>query len=458
LIAAISVGIHAAETSSRAAIRPAPALQTAPVKEATGATPPGSSPDTVVSTGPSGPTGAWVIAENAKPGSPDWPISQPALSHKIEGYADQVSIDTGESFGLFVSTTAPTWQVRAYRIGYYKGVGGRLVWTSPVQPGSKQAACPVAPPTNTVECHWSQSLEIAADVTTWPPGDYLLKLVASTGYQSYVPLTIRDDDSDAAFVVNNSVTTYQAYNLYGGSSGRGAPTYADRARIVSFDRPYQLGHGMGDFGNEMNLVSLVESQGLDVTYVTDIDVAENPGLVLRHRAFISLGHDEYYSASMRAGLVNAVNQGVNLMFLGANAIYRHVRLSDSPLGPDRLETDYKDAQEDPLLGTDNADVIPVAWRDWPNNEPEESILGAMYQCNPVHADAMVADPSSWIFNGTGVSQGQHLTGVVGPEYDEYDPAYAGPQDVTGPAGRTHPSTSNAAQVGAGKDQYNNAVD
>ena len=42
-------------------------------------------------------------------------------------------------------------------------------------------------------------------------------------------------------------------------------------------------------------------------------------------------------------------QGTNLAFLGANAMYRHIRLGPTPIGPDRLETDYKDAGIDPML-------------------------------------------------------------------------------------------------------------
>ena len=46
----------------------------------------------------------------------------------------------------------------------------------------------------------------------------MLKLVASNGAQSYVPLTLRDDSSHAALVIQNSVTTWQAYNDWGGYS------------------------------------------------------------------------------------------------------------------------------------------------------------------------------------------------------------------------------------------------
>jgi hypothetical protein len=355
------------------------------------------------------------------------------MNGEIEGYASSVSITPGQAVTLFVSTIAPTFHLEAYRMGYYQGLGGRLIWTSPETPGVRQARPTITYGVNMVEAHWSPSLTVQTD-RSWPGGDYLFKLVSSTGRQSYVPLTLRNDDSTATFVVMNAVTTWQAYNLWGGYDlyegvdGRGSD-FSHRSRVVSFDRPYKIGFGSGDFlGNEQPFVSLVESLGLDVTYVTNVDVDEHPSLLLHHRAAFSMGHDEYYSLSMRQGLENARDNGVNLAFMGANAVFRHIRFAPSSNGPDRHEIDYKSASEDPLYGHDNADVT-VDWRDPPTNDPESKLIGDYYQCNPVKADLVVADASNWLFAGTGLQNGQHLADVVGSEYDEYDPSAPGPGNV-----------------------------
>src|SRR5215217_7377189 len=101
-----------------------------------------------------------------------------------------------------------------------------------------------------------------------------------------------------------------------------------------FDRPYAAEQGAGDFlGNELPLVRLVESLGLDVTYWTDIDLDRHPERLLAHRALVSLGHDEYWSTRMRRGAEAGRARRVNLAFLGANAVYRHIRLRPSPPGP-----------------------------------------------------------------------------------------------------------------------------
>ncbi|HET9078600.1 MAG TPA: N,N-dimethylformamidase beta subunit family domain-containing protein [Acidimicrobiales bacterium] len=376
-------------------------------------------------------TAAWVAQENAEPGSTAWKLTKPATSHQIAGYADTVSVDVGAPVHLYVSTTAPTWTVQAFRMGWYGGDQGRLVWSSPAEPGVAQPACPLQQPLHTTECQWQQPL--AVSTTGWVQGTYLFKLQSSTGWQSYIPLTVRDDASHSAYLVNDSVTTWQAYNTYGGYDLYQGPNgaLASRARAVSFDRPYDLGQGAGDFlGLELPMISMMESHGLDVSYTTDIDLAGNPAVVKQHRTFVSLGHDEYYSLSMFDGLTAARDSGVSLIFLGANAVYRHIRLAGTPLGPNRLEIDYKDATADPLYGHDNADVTPWAWRSPPNNRPESALLGEMWQCNPVRADMVVTDPGNWVYSGSGLGQGARIAGIVGPEYDHFSPSSPNPGDVT----------------------------
>lgn len=388
------------------------------------------------SVGPYGVTAAWVVKENQKQGTGNWKLTRPATGNQIAGYANTVSIDEGGAVDLYVSTASPTYTVTAYRMGWYGGAEGRQIWASGSVPGRSQPACPVVAPTNTVECHWARPLHVQTTVAGWPQGDYLFKLTAASGYQSYIPLTIRDDASHAAYLIQNDVTTWEAYNTYGGYSlyqgpaGPGQSTLANRARIVSFDRPYAFGQGAADFlGLELKLVALAESRGLDVTYTTDINVNQRPGLLLDHRAFISLGHDEYWSRTQRNAVVAARAHGVNLFFMGANAIYRPIRLESSPLGPDRWEVDYKNARQDPLYGKDNSLVTPWAWRDPPLNDPESKILGEEWQCNPARANMVVSDPTAWVWGGLHLAPGTQLPNVVGPEYDHYSPNQPSPPDV-----------------------------
>lgn len=380
---------------------------------------------------PSGPD--FIRQENAKPGTSDWVINGDDVAHRpIEGFADHVSGQRGDTVRLFATTSSPSFHVEAYRMGWYAGKGGRLIWRSNPVAGVQQPACPVTPGVLTVDCaNWAPSLSIRVG-RDWPPGEYLFKMVTSSGGAGYVPYTVRDDSSHAAIVVINAVTTWQAYNAWGGHSLYGDENgrAAERADIVSFDRPYLIGwNGTGHFfGGTYPAVQLLESQGLDVTYTTSVDEHEHPELLRNHRLVLSMSHDEYYSTPMRSGMEAARDHGTNLMFLGANAVYRRIRFQPSPLGPDRLQVNYRVAANDPFNGKDPANVT-TSWRDPPAPNPESSLLGELYQCNPVQAPLVVSDPTGWPFTGTGIRAGEQFPDVVGNEYDQVDLSFPTPPNI-----------------------------
>jgi len=357
-----------------------------------------------------------IAIENRRPGTTAWRIPAGTNTTAIQGYADRVSATRGETVTLFVDATGG-YRVEGYRMGWYGGAGARRVWRSAPQVGARQSKPVILTTSRTVEARWRPSVRVAID-TAWVPGDYLLKLVADSGAQHYVPLTVRDDAAHHALLVVNAVTTWQAYNQWGGHSLYKGPL-ADpklRSTIVSFDRPYER-DGAGDFlGNEYPLVSLVEQRGLDVSYATSIDLHAHPELALDHRGIVSLGHDEYWTLAMRDAVAAARDRGVNLAFFGANAVYRRIRLEPSLLGRDRREVNYRVAKLDPLLGTNDAEVT-TSWREAPAARPEGSLLGVMYECNPVLADGVVADASSWVFDGSGLRNGERVRGLIGSEYD-----------------------------------------
>ena len=126
---------------------------------------------------------------------------------------------------------------------------------------------------------------------------------SSSRAESYIHFVVRDDDRRSALLFQTSVTTYQAYNEWGGMSLYSKPT----AYEVSFNRPYQRGHGSGDFLFwEYSLLRFLERNGYDVTYTTDVDTHTRGHLIVRNKAFLSVGHDEYWSWEMRDALETAL--------------------------------------------------------------------------------------------------------------------------------------------------------
>ena len=370
-----------------------------------------------------------ISDENQIPGTAAWRVTNDGDARDIEGYLNVTSAQPGETVNLYATTVAPTFTVEAYRMGWYQGLGARLVWTSPPIAGKVQAGATLIPATNTYEARWDPSTSIVIS-EEWPPGVYLLKLVAATGQQRWVPLTVREDASTAAYVVVNAVTTWQAYNRWGGCSLYACPGgRGERSKMVSFDRPYDIvTGGSGDFiGNELPVVMRMEELGLDVSYITDVDIHQRPLLLTNHKAVITLGHDEYWSKTMVDGAFGARDAGVNLAFLGANAVFRQIRFEPSALGPDRHQVNYR-STADPIRRTDPAQTT-VSFRDSPVNRPEAALIGQQYQCNPVRADLVVTDAASWIWADTGMTDGQHLEIVVGSEYDQYIRGQGGPDNV-----------------------------
>jgi len=287
----------------------------------------------------------------------------------------------------------------------------------------------IDPKTYMHESPWVPSLTVQTD-GTWPPGQYMLKLVSSDGGATFVPLVVRDDGSEAPLLMQSAVTTWQAYNPWGGTNLytgiRGES--ATRARVVSFDRPYG-GNGSGEFLiPEFEFIWFLERNGFDVTYWTNIDLDAQDERTLQHKAILIPGHDEYYTVAMRQSLEKAGDAGVNLAFFGANNVYRRIRLEPSKLGERRHEVNYRSASEDPLNGKDNAQVT-TSFREAPAANPESSLIGNYYECNPVKADWVVGDASAWMFEGSGFKNGDKVTNMVGNEYDRVTPGVPTPENI-----------------------------
>ncbi len=250
-------------------------------------------------------------ASTAVAGDPGWRITHPGHLYQLEGFADHTDVLPGGSFRLFVSTTARSFTVRAFRMGWYGGDLARLVWTSPAVPGRYQPAAKIVQPGSMAVAPWQPS--IAVPTKDWPPGSYLLRLDASTGVQSYVPIVIRSPSAAGRVALVSAVTSYQAYNGWGGYSLYGGPggSFAARGRRATFDRPVSYNNGAGAyFQLELPLVALAERLGLPLAYITSVDLDLYPGILAGARAVISEAHDEYWSPAMRAAVTRARDQGV----------------------------------------------------------------------------------------------------------------------------------------------------
>ncbi|MEQ4716392.1 N,N-dimethylformamidase beta subunit family domain-containing protein [Nonomuraea sp. B19D2] len=318
-----------------------------------------------------------------------WRITRRGAEHEIEGYADQVSVLPGERFHLRVSTTAPRFSASAFRMG----ANPAKVWESPEVEGERQEPMKVVggPVTGMVSAaHWRPSLSV--DTTGWPEGAYLIRLDASTGAQRHVPITVRSASTAGRVVIVNAVTTWQAYNLWGGRSlYQGPGGFDGRSRAVTFDRPYDHDGARLFLDFEKDALAVAEQSRVPLAYLTNLDL--EPGVLDGARAVVSLGHDEYWSPGMRGVVTRARDGGTNLAFLGANAVYWRIAMHGRTIACDK-------------------ERLCRLWRD---SEPESALVGQMYDCFPAEGVYRVTRPGHWIFAG---AKGRSFPGMVGVEADK----------------------------------------
>ena len=379
-----------------------------------------------------GPRGRVVSSHKAKHVKPvadaGWHIASRQPKDGITGFADQTDVVPGGHVHFFVSTRAGSYTVKAYRMGWYGGKGGGLAWHSRRHKGVKQADPTVSENTHTVAAPWKKSFTVGTE--GWPEGAYLFVLKASDGSAHYVPLVLRSQTTSGKVVLVDATATWQAYNAWGGYSLYHGPFNNPRRRatVVSFDRPYD-GSGANLFLSfERPAISYAEQLGLPIAYITSQDLASEPDVLSGARAVISLGHDEYWTSSMRDAVKAAREAGTNIAFLGANAVFRHIRFEEGPAGPNRVEVNYR-TETDPLMSSEPKEVT-TNWREPPDPRPESVLTGALYECNPVNAAYVVPERAEWPLSAAHVDGGTKFKGLVGPEYDRVDPAYDTPRPIT----------------------------
>ena len=409
-----------------------------------------------------------IQIENSYPGDPTWnSFAADPNPATISGYASQISVNHGESIDLFVTTTAQSFSVNVYRTGWYGGVGARLMQQLGTFQGVQNAIPAPAPVTGLIACHWPKTTTLTIP-STWTTGVYLAKLTTDTNKSSFIYFVVRDDGGHEDFLVQTSVTTYQAYNAWGGTSLYSNVTdrsvySGPHATKVSFDRPFNPGDSNGAghyFFFEYQFVRWAESQGFDLSYSTDVDTHANVTPLTNHKGFLVVGHDEYWSLGMRQNVQSAINAGVNVAFLGANISYWQIRFEPSDSGAaDRVEVGYKDFATaniapgpDPMWNVDNT-VVTTNWRAAPVSLPENGLIGVMFE-DENQTDQqpyVVSDASSWVFAGTGFVNGSSVPGIVGYEYDK---VYS---NGASPAGLSVLSNSPVTGQSAGASFSNSSV-
>ena len=202
-----------------------------------------------------------IVVENQRPGSPstEWDINGWG-DPTIQGFGHDISINRGETISFRIKTDSDNYRIDIYRLGYYGGLGARLIDTvHPSVPLPQEQPEGIKDPGTLLhDCgNWavSASWQAPSDATS---GIYIARLIrqddAPFGWRvdnsrsepaekpeavphaygvggrgrlanalrepraSHIYFVVRDDERVADILFQTADTTWQAYNRYGGHS------------------------------------------------------------------------------------------------------------------------------------------------------------------------------------------------------------------------------------------------
>jgi hypothetical protein len=424
-----------------------------------------------------------VVAENLKPGTLSWlpqrvsfTPTPPAVgehdltysplgeyegdrtdrdsgrSAGIEGWCSAPSVQAGDVLEVFVSTNpVGEFMLDVYRMGYYQRLGARQVLSVGPLRGVAQPE-PVPDAERLVQCEWAPSYEIAIP-GDWLSGVYVGKLTrVDDGTENYVVFIVRDE-REVEFIVQASDFNWQAYNgwptSYSLYSNGGPSLYYGTEVAVSFDRPYLPTWSSAIPGTseyfvlEFPFAYWAERMGYDVTYCSNLDTHRGTAGLSRAAGFLSVGHDEYWTVEMYANVRAAIDAGVSVGFFSGNAVCAAIGLRPSASGqPDRVFSRVDQFGMKSLFERYSADhPVGASYRHnatFPGEAPDEGYLIGARNEPPWSgcADWACSLPEHWVFEGTGMAEGDAIPNLVGHEWHG-----APPEDLAGleivSTGQTH---------------------
>lgn len=373
----------------------------------------------------------------------------------VTGYCWPQSVATGEQVGLHLSSSGG----RPVRVEVARVGGSREVVFRDEAVAAGEHATP--PDASSQGCRWPTALTLDVDLT-WRSGYYEVVLEIDVGEKvrrSHAFFVVRPP-SGTRIVLALSTNTWHAYNDFGGPNlytggtqvalqrpmapgylykppgkgrrvtGTGAPDPQNAAHVGYLTLNHLSGYagsaGWPDW--ELPFLAWAEREGFTIGVCTNADLEEHPEVLDGAALYLSVGHDEYWSAGMRDTVEDFVARGGNAAFFSGNTSLWQVRLE----GDDRdVMVGYKGFyKRDPLMGTDRQAEVTTLWSDVLLERPENHMTGVSFTRGGYHrigrnvtsglGGYTVHRAGHWLFHGTGLGYGDVLgagSTVVGYECD-----------------------------------------
>ncbi|RCJ24646.1 hypothetical protein A6770_03000 [Nostoc minutum NIES-26] len=389
-----------------------------------------------------------IFLENLKPGTENWLQINYATGLEIAAFMTAESINKGESIDIKANILNPgNIKIEVYRLGYYGGVGARLVSTADNIPAIKQPISneQVDTQTKLIRYDWGKTYTITTD-DTWVTGCYMVKLTDKiTTKQCIAFFVLRDDALESDVIYKFGFATHLAYNTFAYDEVNRKSTYSkgERALQISQDRPWEANTYNTDAVNsnplrwEVNTIRWLEKNCYRVSYCSGQDIDKNGSVfVTKYRVFMNSGHDEYWSFKEYKAIKESIEAGVHVVSLSANTCYWNIKWHD----------DYRTADlyklNEPLAGGVVSNYVPDTFNIPPTYRfRDPDLLGKTFDGCQIRGECgllgvgYIGDISNIyagydltvkkdhdVFRETGLTVGSKLNQLLGYEWDHIDPS------------------------------------
>ena len=329
---------------------------------------------------------------------------------EIWGYSTEMSYAPGDRVALHVSTTANEWELEIGR----DGAAYELVL---LKTGLKGEHHETPEDCSIRGCGWPETY--AFDIpSNWAPGGYLITFRARRNQdlveEHHVILVRSGPECPPPHVLVCATGTWLAYNCWGGSNhyeGITGPNGNAFSPVVSTQRPWSRGFcklpegapralretptrpgemvrypymewayaygyskkyasaGWASYERHFARWAELEDYAFDVIALHDLQ--REPDLLSRYACAVFVGHDEYWSAEMRNTVDAYVEGGGNVARFAGNFLWQ-TRIENE--GKSQICYKYN-ADQDPLVGTDQERLVSGAFEVDPVNRPGALTFG-----------------------------------------------------------------------------------
>jgi hypothetical protein len=317
----------------------------------------------------------------------------------LAGYCWPQSGIGGESIDIAISSSTSSCRVEVIRVGVEEVVVTEF-------DGVSTSDQPVPSDAATNGCRWVTTLTVEID-PAWRSGYHLVRMHTGEGDVAEAFFVVRArQPGDTVLVLATS--TYAAYNDWGGPSFYTGGHVSSQQRPLPrgfLDKPEPEKYRIARFGQlpaedvrryfadysywsaasgwanwERLFVEWAERVGLELDYATSLDLHQDPSLLNPYKLYVSVGHDEYWSAAMRDSVEGWVDRGGAAVFLSGNTSFWQIRYEGSDDDPEAANVvGYKnDMMLDPVVGTDEQHTVSTMWSDPYCKRPESEMTGVSF--------------------------------------------------------------------------------